>query len=65
MVEGTVTPLLLERSVRGSTDARREAAGGRLPTADEVAAAVVRAALDPELKSGATVVIGGPLEGLL
>jgi NAD(P)-dependent dehydrogenase (short-subunit alcohol dehydrogenase family) len=57
MIEGTITPRLLERTERGSLEARR-AQVGSLPTVDEFAAAIVGAALDPTLESGATIFVG-------
>jgi NAD(P)-dependent dehydrogenase (short-subunit alcohol dehydrogenase family) len=63
LVEGTVTPKLLERASRGLAERRRSEVGG-LPTVDDMAAAIVSAALDQELPSGHTVVVGGDLESL-
>jgi NADP-dependent 3-hydroxy acid dehydrogenase YdfG len=64
IVEGTVTPLLLERASRGLTEARRREVG-HLPNTSDMALAVVESALDPCLPSGHTVVVGGSLEALL
>ena len=61
LVDGTVTPMLLERAARGMTDERRREIG-RLPTAAEVGEAIARAAVDPGLPSGHTVVVGGALD---
>lgn len=56
MIEGTITPKLLERMNRGVTQARREQAGS-LPTIDEFARAIADAAIDPQ-PSGATIFVG-------
>ncbi|MBO0681685.1 MAG: SDR family oxidoreductase [Candidatus Dormibacteraeota bacterium] len=64
MVEGAVTPLLLERAGRGSTDRRRRQSGA-LPSAGDVARAAVAAALDETLPNGHVTVVGAPLETLL
>jgi 3-oxoacyl-[acyl-carrier protein] reductase len=57
MIEGTITPRLLNRTNPGLIDLRRRKAG-RLPTVDEFGLAVAQAAADPDLKSGATVYVG-------
>ncbi len=57
MIEGTITAKLLERNSPGRTQARREQAG-RVPTVEEFALAVVEAAGDEALESGATVYVG-------
>jgi NAD(P)-dependent dehydrogenase (short-subunit alcohol dehydrogenase family) len=57
MIEGTITPKLLERKHPGLVEARRRQAG-RLPTVDEFAAAIVDAAADPAVQSGATRLVG-------
>ncbi|HZO73846.1 MAG TPA: SDR family oxidoreductase [Ktedonobacteraceae bacterium] len=64
LVEGTITPRLLERTAPGLIGQRR-ATQGELPTARDMGRAIVRAALDPTLASGTTVVIGAPLESML
>lgn len=56
MIEGTITPKLLERMNRGVTQARREQAGS-LPTIDEFARAIADAVIDPQ-PSGATIFVG-------
>ena len=56
MIEGTITPRLLERKNRGLMEQRREEA--KLPTVDEFAEAITAAALDPKLPNGHTVFIG-------
>jgi len=58
LIDGTTTPRLMQRQRPGIIDARREAAGGWLPTVDDFARAIVDAAADPELQSGATVYVG-------
>ena len=64
LVEGTITPRLLERGAPGLARQRRESIG-RLPTADEMGEAIAAAATDPSLPTGQTVVVGGTLESLL
>lgn len=63
LIEGTITPRLLERVTPGLAGARRTATGA-LPTADEMGRAIAQAATDPSLASGQTVVIGGALESI-
>lgn len=58
VIEGTITPRLIERDMPGMVAARRHQAGGRLPTVDEFAAAIVEAALGPAAPSGHTVFVG-------
>jgi len=57
LIEGTVTPKLMQRRGPGLIEARREQAGS-LPTVEEFAAAIVDAAAHPDLESGETVFIG-------
>ncbi|MEJ7838345.1 MAG: SDR family oxidoreductase [Thermomicrobiales bacterium] len=57
LLEGSITPKLLDRVRPGVISSRREEAGS-LPTVQEFAAAVVAAALDPSLSSGDTVYVG-------
>jgi NAD(P)-dependent dehydrogenase (short-subunit alcohol dehydrogenase family) len=64
LIEGTVTPRLLERSAPGLI-AERRATQGALPTARDMGRAIVAAIGDAALSSGATVVVGAPLETLL
>lgn len=61
LIEGTITPRLLERTAPGLI-LRRRATHGDLPTAREMGCAIAGAALDSSLPSGSTVVIGAPLE---
>lgn len=63
LIEGTITPKLLERVTPGLAGSRRTNAGV-LPTAGEMGEAIAQAATDPTLASGQTVVIGGALESL-
>lgn len=57
VIEGTITPKLLARTQPGAIEQRR-AQTGNLPTVEEFAAAIVDAALDSLLESGATVYVG-------
>ncbi len=64
LVEGTITPKLLERGAPGLIE-RRRTTQGALPTARDMGQAIVQAALDPALASGTTIVIGASLEAML
>jgi NAD(P)-dependent dehydrogenase (short-subunit alcohol dehydrogenase family) len=64
LIEGTITPKLLERIGAGVTAQRKEALGA-LPTAEEMGEAIAAAATDSRLPSGDTVVVGGALDTLL
>lgn len=64
LIEGTITPKLLERGAPTLIDQRR-AMLGHLPTVDEMGEAIATAAADKTLQSGSTVVVGGSLESLL
>jgi NAD(P)-dependent dehydrogenase (short-subunit alcohol dehydrogenase family) len=64
LIEGTITPKLLERTAPGLIDQRRTTQGA-LPTAHDMGQVIVQAALNPDLSSGATIVIGTPLASLL
>src|SRR5687768_10278210 len=57
LIEGTITPRLMDRRDAGLIEARRQVAGA-LPTVEEFAAAIVSAATDGRLESGATVFVG-------
>ncbi len=57
LIEGTITPKLLERQSRGLIQSRRLEAGA-LPTVDEFARAIVDACENVELASGATIFVG-------
>jgi len=56
MIEGTITPRLLERMNRGVTQSRRDEVGS-LPTVDDFARAIADAATDAE-PSRATIFVG-------
>jgi len=56
MIEGTITPRLLERMNRGTTQSRRDEVG-RLPTVDEFALAIADAATNVE-PSSTTIFVG-------
>ncbi len=64
LIEGTITPKLLERGAPGLTEHRR-ATIGPLPTATEMGEVIAQAATDPSLPNGHTVVVGGSLESQL
>jgi NAD(P)-dependent dehydrogenase (short-subunit alcohol dehydrogenase family) len=64
LVEGTITPKLLERTAPGLIDQRRTTQGA-LPTAYEMGRTIVQAALNPTLASGTTIVVGAPLASML
>jgi 3-oxoacyl-[acyl-carrier protein] reductase len=57
MIEGTITPKLLERAQPGLVAARRAQAGA-LPTVEDFAAAIVEAAFDPRRPSGHVAFVG-------
>ena len=57
LLEGSITPKLLDRVRPGVISSRRDEAGS-LPTVEEFAAAVVEAALDSSLNTGDTVFVG-------
>ena len=63
LIEGTITPRLLERAMPGMTAEARDRAGD-LPTTEDMAAAIVGAATDRGLATGETIVIGGALDAL-
>lgn len=64
LIEGTITPRLLERAAPGLADRRRETIG-QLPSAAEMGEAIAAAAVDTSLPFGHTVVVGGSLESLM
>ena len=64
LIEGTITPKLLERKAPGLAR-QRLGEVGKLPTAEEMGRAIAAAATDATLPSGHTVVVGGPLESLV
>ena len=57
VIEGTITPKLLERQNRGLIEARRQEVG-HIPTVDEFARAIVDAVINKDLRSGETVYVG-------
>lgn len=57
IIEGTITPRLLERSNPGLMENRRNETGV-LPTVDEFAEIIARAAFDRHIASGHTVFVG-------
>jgi NAD(P)-dependent dehydrogenase (short-subunit alcohol dehydrogenase family) len=57
IIEGTITPKLLDRMRPGIIEARR-AQVGWLPTTEDFAKAIAAAAVDPKLNSGDTVYVG-------
>ena len=64
LIEGTITPKLLERGAPGLIE-RRRTTQGALPTARDMGQAIVQAALNPALAGGTTIVIGASLESML
>jgi NAD(P)-dependent dehydrogenase (short-subunit alcohol dehydrogenase family) len=57
MIEGTITPKLLERMNKGVIESRRKQVG-LLPTVEGFARAIVDATFSEELKSGAIIFVG-------
>jgi NAD(P)-dependent dehydrogenase (short-subunit alcohol dehydrogenase family) len=57
LIEGSITPRLMERQAPGLIEARRDEAGG-LPTVEEFAEAIADAAVDDSLATGDTVFVG-------
>ena len=57
LIEGTITPKLLQRVSPGLIEVRRTEAGG-LPTTEEFAKAIADAAASAAVKSGDTVYVG-------
>lgn len=57
LIDGSITPRLMERQAPGLIDARRDEAGG-LPTVEEFAEAIADAAVDGALATGDTVFVG-------
>jgi len=58
LIDGTITPKLLQRSRPGIIEARRQEAGGWLPTTEDFATAIVDAAGDGALATGDIVYVG-------
>jgi NAD(P)-dependent dehydrogenase (short-subunit alcohol dehydrogenase family) len=63
LIEGTITPKLLERTAPGLIDQRRTTKG-TLPTAAEMGKEIVLAAMKTDLPSGSTVVVGAALQSM-
>ncbi len=63
LVEGTITPKLMDRAMPGLVAYRRNMVG-QLPTAADMGEAIAAAAADNTQASGSTVVVGGALESL-
>jgi 3-oxoacyl-[acyl-carrier protein] reductase len=57
LIEGTITPKLMERSSKGLIDERREQAGS-LPNVAEFAGAIADACTNASLTSGETIFVG-------
>ena len=57
LIEGTITPKLMERANRGLIEERREQAGG-LPTVENFATAIANTCTDTSLVSGTTIFVG-------
>lgn len=64
LIEGTITPKLLERAAPGLI-AERRTTQGALPTASEMGQQIALATLNPALESGSLVVVGAPLASML
>ncbi|MGB3328712.1 MAG: SDR family oxidoreductase [Thermomicrobiales bacterium] len=58
LIDGTITPKLLQRARPGIIEARRQEAGGWLPTTEDFAKAIVDAAGDAALATGDIVYVG-------
>jgi 3-oxoacyl-[acyl-carrier protein] reductase len=57
LIEGTITPKLLERRSRGLIEKRRQAVGS-LPSVEEFAAAIVQAGMSESYSTGDTIYVG-------
>ena len=64
LVEGTITPKLLQRNAPGLIKQRRDLLGD-LPTAADMGEAIALSGTNTTLPTGTTIVVGGPLESLL
>ena len=64
LIEGTITPKLLERGAPGLVKYRREALG-QLPSTADMGEAIAEAADDPTLPGGHTIVVGGSLDSFV
>jgi hypothetical protein len=57
LIDGTITPKLMQRISPGFIEARRQQVD-YLPSVCDFARAIVNAAADPQLESGATIFVG-------
>lgn len=57
LIEGTITPKLMQRQNPGLIETRQQQAGV-LPTIEEFAHAIASSALDNQLETGATIFVG-------
>lgn len=57
LIEGTITPKLLQRQSPGLIESRRQEAGS-LPNVDDFATAIVKAAADDSYATGETIYVG-------
>jgi NAD(P)-dependent dehydrogenase (short-subunit alcohol dehydrogenase family) len=64
LIEGTITPKLIERSAPGLVKYRRETLG-QLPSTTDMGEAIANAAADPALPSGHTIIVGGSLDSFV
>ena len=64
LIEGTITPKLLERTAPGLINNRRDTLG-TLPTAKEMGEKIAQAAIDPNIQNGSTIVVGESLQSML
>jgi len=64
LIEGTITPKLLERTAPGLLKLRREAIG-QLPSTTDMGEAIAEAAINPLLPGGSTIVVGGSLDSFV
>lgn len=64
LIEGTITPKLLDRTAPGLITQRR-ASLGALPTAADMGHEIAKATTNPHLPSGSLVVVGASLEAML
>lgn len=58
VIDGTITPRLMERMAPGLIEKRREEVG-YLITVEEFARSIAEAAIDDTLETGATILVGG------
>lgn len=65
LIEGTITPMLLERIDPDIIERRRAKSGGSLPTVADMGRRIARTIMNADIASGATVVVGETLQSLL